>query len=128
MALSNLNALSVAMNAEQDSTVQALKLRLITQQLAVERARMSAEDVRGEERLREKTARTQVLLDLERARISAEDVSGEERLREATAQTHGAIRAVLGEIHAFRHGPHNGVSLDEIICNGFFAVARGVHR
>ena len=99
MALSSLNALSVAMNAEQDVTVRALKLQLEEKQLALERARMTAEDVRGEE-----------------------------RLREATAQTHGAIRAVLDEIHGFRHGPHNGVSLDEIISNGFFAVARAVHR
>ena len=74
------------------------------------------------------TAMADVLLDMERARMTAEDVRGEERLREATAQTHGAIRAVLDEIHAFRHGPHNGVSLDEIISNGFFAVAQTVHR
>ena len=63
MALSNLNALSVAMNAEQDSTVQALKLQFLQQQLAVERARMSAEDVRGEERLRASAAKTRVILD-----------------------------------------------------------------
>ena len=47
MAISNLNALSVAMNAEQDSTVQALKLRLLGQQLALEHARRTAEDARG---------------------------------------------------------------------------------
>ena len=64
MALSNMNALSVAMNAEQDSTVQALKLRLLKQQLALERARMTAEDVRGDkERLRASAARTRVILD-----------------------------------------------------------------
>ena len=63
MALANMNALSVAMNAEQDSTVQALKLRLLEQQLAVERARMTAEDVRGEERLRASAAKTRVILD-----------------------------------------------------------------
>ena len=64
MALSNMNALSVAMNAEQDSTMQALKLRLLEQQLAVERARMSAEDARGyNERARASAARTRVILD-----------------------------------------------------------------
>ena len=63
MALANMNALSVAMNAEQDSTVQALKLQLLQQQLAVERARMTAEDVRGEERLRASAAKTRVILD-----------------------------------------------------------------
>ena len=47
MALSNMNALSVAMNAEQDVTVRALKLQLLEQQLAVERARMTAEDARA---------------------------------------------------------------------------------
>ena len=44
MALSNLNALSVAMHAEQDVAVRALKLQLEEKQLALERARMSAED------------------------------------------------------------------------------------
>ena len=118
-------ALRIVLREEQPAAMADVLLDL-------ERARMTAEDVRGEERLREKTARTQVLLDLERARISAEDVSGEERLCEATARyeerarTHGAIRAVMDEIHGFRHG--TGVSLDEIISNGFFAVARAVHR
>ena len=59
-----MNALSVAMNAEQDSTVQALKLQLLQQQLAVERARMTAEDARGDnERARASAARTRVILD-----------------------------------------------------------------
>ena len=47
MALSNLNALSalsVAMHAEQDVAMRALKLQLEEKQLALERARMSAED------------------------------------------------------------------------------------
>ena len=47
MALSNLNALSVAMHAEQDVTVRALKLQLEEKQLALERARMSTEDARA---------------------------------------------------------------------------------
>ena len=47
MALSNLNALSVAMHTEQDVTVRALKLQLEEKQLALERARMSAEDARA---------------------------------------------------------------------------------
>ena len=47
MALSNLNALSVAMHAEQDVAVRALKLQLEEKQLALERARMSAEDARA---------------------------------------------------------------------------------
>ena len=63
MALSNMNALSVAMNAEQDSTVQALKLRLLEQQLAVERARMTSEDARGDhERTRASVAKTRAIL------------------------------------------------------------------
>ena len=44
---SNLNALSAAMNAEQDVAVRALKIKLAEQQLALERARMSAEDARS---------------------------------------------------------------------------------
>ena len=64
MALSNLNAVSVAMHAEQDVTVRTLRLRLLEQQLALERARMTAEDVRGDkERLRASAARTRVILD-----------------------------------------------------------------
>ena len=47
MALSNLNALSAAMNAEQDVAVRALKAQLEEKQLALERARMSAEDARA---------------------------------------------------------------------------------
>ena len=47
MALSNLNALSVAMRAEQDVAVRALKLQLEEKQLALERARMSTEDARA---------------------------------------------------------------------------------
>ena len=47
MSLSNLNALSAAMNAEQDVAVRALKAQLAEQQLALERARMSAEDARS---------------------------------------------------------------------------------
>jgi hypothetical protein len=47
MALFNMNALSVAMNAEQDVTVRALKLQLEETQLALERARMSMEDARA---------------------------------------------------------------------------------
>ena len=47
MALSNMNALSVAMNAEQDVSVRALKLQLEEKQLALERARMSTEDARA---------------------------------------------------------------------------------
>ena len=47
MALSNLNALSVAMRAEQDVAVRALKLQLEKKQLALERARMSTEDARA---------------------------------------------------------------------------------
>ena len=47
MALSNLNALSVAMHAEQDVAVRALKLQLEEKQLALERARMSTEDARA---------------------------------------------------------------------------------
>ena len=47
MSLSNLNALSAAMNAEQDVAVRALKAQLVEQQLALERARMSAEDARA---------------------------------------------------------------------------------
>ena len=45
--LSNLNALSAAMNAEQDVAVRALKGQLEEKQLALERARMSAEDARA---------------------------------------------------------------------------------
>ena len=45
--LSNLNALSAAMNAEQDVAVRALKAQLEEKQLALERARMSAEDARA---------------------------------------------------------------------------------
>ena len=45
--LSNLNALSAAMNAEQDVAVRALKVQLEEKQLALERARMSAEDARA---------------------------------------------------------------------------------
>ena len=63
MALNILNAMSVAMNAEQDVTVRALKLRLLEQQRALERAHMTAEDVRGEEHLRASAARTRVVLD-----------------------------------------------------------------
>ena len=47
MALSNLNALSVAMRAEQDVAVRALKLQLEEKQLALERARLSTEDARA---------------------------------------------------------------------------------
>ena len=47
MSISNLNALSAAMNAEQDVAVRALKAQLAEQQLALERARMSAEDARA---------------------------------------------------------------------------------
>ena len=47
MSVSNLNALSAAMNAEQDVAVRALKAQLAEQQLALERARMSAEDARS---------------------------------------------------------------------------------
>ena len=47
MSLSNLNALSAAMNAEQDVAVRALKAQLEEKQLALERARMSAEDARS---------------------------------------------------------------------------------
>ena len=47
MSLSNLAALSAAMNAEQDVAVRALKAQLAEQQLALERARMSAEDARS---------------------------------------------------------------------------------
>ena len=47
MALFNMNALSVAMNAEQDVAVRALKLQLEEKQLALERARMSMEDARA---------------------------------------------------------------------------------
>ena len=47
MSLSNLNALSAAMNAEQDVAVRALKVQLEEKQLALERARMSAEDARA---------------------------------------------------------------------------------
>ena len=47
MALSNLNALSAAMHAEQDVTVRALRLQLEEKQLALERARMSTEDARA---------------------------------------------------------------------------------
>ena len=47
MSLSNLAALSTAMNAEQDVAVRALKAQLAEQQLALERARMSAEDARS---------------------------------------------------------------------------------
>ena len=47
MSLSNLNALSTAMNAEQDVAVRALKAQLEEKQLALERARMSAEDARS---------------------------------------------------------------------------------
>ena len=47
MSLSNLNALSAAMNAEQDVAVRALKAQLEEKQLALERARMSAEDARA---------------------------------------------------------------------------------
>ena len=47
MALFNMNALSVAMNAEQDVAVRALKLQLEKTQLALERARMSMEDARA---------------------------------------------------------------------------------
>ena len=42
-----MNALSVAMNAEQDVAVRALKLQLEETQLALERARMSMEDARA---------------------------------------------------------------------------------
>ena len=45
--LSNLNALSAAMHAEQDVAVRALKGQLEEKQLALERARMSAEDARA---------------------------------------------------------------------------------
>ena len=76
MALSNLNALSVAMNAEQDVIVQALKLRLLEQQLALERARMTAEDVRGEERLRASAAKTRVILDNTLNGMAAFDAGG----------------------------------------------------
>ena len=47
MSISNLNALSVAMRAEQDVGVRALKLQLEEKQLALERARMSTEDARA---------------------------------------------------------------------------------
>ena len=47
MALFNMNALSLAMNAEQDVAVRALKLQLEETQLALERARMSMEDARA---------------------------------------------------------------------------------
>jgi len=47
MSISNLNALSAAMNAEQDVAVRALKAQLAEQQLALERARMFAEDCRS---------------------------------------------------------------------------------
>ena len=47
MSISNLNALSAAMNAEQDVAVRALKGQLEEKQLALERARMSAEDARA---------------------------------------------------------------------------------
>ena len=47
MSLSNLAALSTAMNAEQDVAVRALNAQLAEQQLALERARMSAEDARS---------------------------------------------------------------------------------
>ena len=47
MSLSNLAALSTAMNAEQDVAVRALKAQLEEKQLALERARMSAEDARS---------------------------------------------------------------------------------
>ena len=47
MALSNLNALCAAMHAEQDVAVRALKVQLEAKQLALERARMSAEDARA---------------------------------------------------------------------------------
>ena len=47
MSISALNALSAAMNAEQDVAVRALKAQLAEQQLALERARMSAEDARS---------------------------------------------------------------------------------
>ena len=47
MSISNLNALSAAMNAEQDVAVRALKAQLEEKQLALERARMSAEDARS---------------------------------------------------------------------------------
>ena len=47
MSISNLNALSAAMNAEQDVAVRALKAQLAEQQLALERARLAAEDARS---------------------------------------------------------------------------------
>ena len=47
MELSNLNALSAAMHAEQDVAVRALKVQLEEKQLALERARMIAEDARA---------------------------------------------------------------------------------
>ena len=47
MSLSDLNALSAAMNAEQDVAVRALKAQLEEKQLALERAPMSAEDARA---------------------------------------------------------------------------------
>ena len=47
MSLSALNALSTAMNVEQDVAVRALKAQLEEKQLALERARMSAEDARA---------------------------------------------------------------------------------
>ena len=47
MALFNMNALSVAMNAEQDVAVRALKLQLEEKQLALERAHMFIEDTRA---------------------------------------------------------------------------------
>ena len=64
--------------------------------------------------------------DLERARMTAEDVRGEERLREATARTCGAIDAAIDEINGYRPGTPNGVSILQIASNGFFAVSRTV--
>ena len=78
MALANMNALSVGMNAEQRSTVQALKLRLLEQQLAVERARMTAEDERGDhERTRASVAKTRAILNntLKGMTTTSKDVS-----------------------------------------------------
>ena len=71
-------------------------------------------------------AMADVLLDMERARMTAEDVRGEERLREATARTRGAIDAVIDEINGYRPGTPNGVSILQIASNDFFAVSRTV--
>ena len=90
MALSNLNALSVAMNVEQDSTVQALKLQLLQQQLAVERARMSAEDERGDhERTRASIAETRQKLDSVRLSLPGVDIILNQALQEIIAAPDG---------------------------------------